>query len=357
MIQRFDFINATLSKFFTVDDDLHATALLVQLLYEHADPIIRAVIRDSIHIHLCAGGRSTDGNAEAEDLYADIQMNLMKALQKARNSDRECAITSFKAYVARTAYHACAMYLKTLNPERHRLGNAIRYALKKGKNIALWEDENGQKLCGFTSWQYACPLRTTRFHNLQVKSQEFLGYYHPDPVNDKAALYELLIAIFDWVGKPILFKELVAFIANLKGIKDYAIRPNDDENNYVQMLRPDSSLNIEKALEKLEFLRWLWSEIKSLSYEQRVSLLLNFRDTQGNPVLHLLVLTRIASLSEIAATLEMSVEEFSRIVKDLPFDDDEIAQRLGATRRQVINWRSRGRERLYRRARKYWINF
>jgi len=59
--------------------------------------------------------------------------------------------------------------------------------------------------------------------------------------------------------------------------------------------------------------------------------------------------TGIASIRQIAATLEMEDEELAELWGKIPLDDLEIAQRLSVTRQQVINLRQSARKRLGRR--------
>jgi hypothetical protein len=83
---------------------------------------------------------------------------------------------------------------------------------------------------------------------------------------------------------------------------------------------------------------------------QRASLLLNMRDEAGCAALTLLPATGVASVEQIAVTLQMSVAELTGIWNALPLDDLRIAERLTLTRQQVINLRRSARDRLNHRA-------
>jgi len=76
---------------------------------------------------------------------------------------------------------------------------------------------------------------------------------------------------------------------------------------------------------------------------------MNLRAGDATPALTMLPLTGIASIREIAETLEIATEEFARLWNLLPLDDLAIADLLGITRQQVINLRKSARERLTRR--------
>ncbi len=61
--------------------------------------------------------------------------------------------------------------------------------------------------------------------------------------------------------------------------------------------------------------------------------------------------TGIAPLAELARVLDLTEGELRELWPTLPRDDQWIAERLGVTRRQVINLRKCARERLARRLR------
>jgi hypothetical protein len=93
----------------------------------------------------------------------------------------------------------------------------------------------------------------------------------------------------------------------------------------------------------------MWREIRGLRLPQRLSLLLNLRDSKSASAIELFVFLGIATIDDIAAALEMSAEDLAAIWNALPLEDNVIAERLGVTRQQVINLRRAARERLARR--------
>jgi hypothetical protein len=69
-------------------------------------------------------------------------------------------------------------------------------------------------------------------------------------------------------------------------------------------------------------------------------------------IIELFPATETATIAELAAALETTAEELGALWDGLPRDDAWIAERLGVTRRQVINLRKCARERLARRVRR-----
>jgi DNA-directed RNA polymerase specialized sigma subunit len=128
------------------------------------------------------------------------------------------------------------------------------------------------------------------------------------------------------------------------------VESNSDEDGEAGTRRlsdPRVALDIE--VEQRMYVQRLWSEICQLPQRQRAALLLNLKDGKGGDCIALLPLSGVATPREIAALLEIPVEQFAALWNELPLEDAAIAHRLGITRQQVINLRKSARERLARR--------
>jgi hypothetical protein len=93
----------------------------------------------------------------------------------------------------------------------------------------------------------------------------------------------------------------------------------------------------------------LWEELRRLPLKQRVALLLNLRDHQGEGCIALFPAIGIASFRQLAEALDLEAEKLAEIWNELPLDDARIADLLQLTRQQVINARKSARRRLERR--------
>jgi predicted DNA-binding protein (UPF0251 family) len=111
----------------------------------------------------------------------------------------------------------------------------------------------------------------------------------------------------------------------------------------------DDSPPIHLRVEHLQLVARVWKEIGELPVRQRIALLLNLLDVDGDPVVFLFPVTGVATMRQIAEAVEMKAEEFAALWNRLPLEDAEIALLLGVTRQQVINLRKSARERLTRR--------
>src|SRR5262249_11439305 len=150
---------------------------------------------------------------------------------------------------------------------------------------------------------------------------------------------DAVIAIITALDAPVRFDDLVRVIADLWSVVD------------LREVAGASSLPATQlsGAESRETVRAVWREIQLLPPRQRCALLLNLRDGEDGNAVALLVLSGIATVADVAATVEMSMSELAEVWGQLPIDDRTIADRLGVTRQQVINLRKSARARLARR--------
>jgi hypothetical protein len=247
------------------------------------------------------------------------------------------------------AHRTCSRWMRRQFPERHALKNRLQYLLTRQRGFALWQDEERRLVAGFAAWQEQKKAVTaagagqlsgderllTRIRMLQGGRQQELG--------------DALAAIFNHLGGPIEFDELVSAVAALLGVRDQPIESLAENEDGVAFRaasgEPDPAWQVEKRI----FLQRLWEELQQLPLNQRAALLLNLKDAEGRGCIALFPTTGIATLRHLADALEMSADRFAGLWNELPLEDAAIAELLGLTRQQVINARKSGRERLTRR--------
>ena len=351
--------DALLLPYLRAEGSAESEPLLSQLIGEHADPIIRNVIRNTLRVSL----GSKDGgyrNQNALEIVGDVGALLVAELSALKSSPDEKIIGNFRSYVAVTTYHACYEYLRREYPQRAHLKDKIRYLLTRHPAFALWVGENKEWLGGFASWQErregasqrrgGDALRQLRDSPQALNEAGVLrGSLHDAP------LVDLLTAIFKWTSAPIYFNDLITTVARLQRLDAQSSTPASAEEHFDrrQEQRPDPRADVAAELEQRLYLQKLWAEIGQLPLAQRAALLLNLRDAQGRDCIKLFQLTGTATLRQIAAALRMSAEQLAQIWNDLPLDDATIARRLDLTRQQVINLRKSARKRLARRMRDF----
>jgi DNA-directed RNA polymerase specialized sigma24 family protein len=332
-------IDVLLEPLLTEVSDERADELLSQLITVHAEPVIKGVIRFKLRL---SSFRETQ-REEADDIHQEVVLQLLAQLQRFRKLPNHHPITDVRGMAAVIAHRTCARWMRRQFPERHALKNRLHYLLTRQRGFALWQDSEGKLLAGFAVWQQQ--LQTTR----NLPDIEKLPTNIRGLKSDKTQqLAELIASLFNYLGGPIEFDELVTGIASLQGISDQPVEflADDDEGTLEPAAaEPDPAWRIEKKF----FLQRLWEELQQLPLNQRAALLLNLKDASGFGAITLFPATGIASVRQLATALEIKPEELATMWNDLPIEDSRIAELTGLTRQQVINARKSGRERLARR--------
>ena len=332
-------IDVLLEPLLTEVSDDQADEILSQLITVHADPVIKGVIRFKLRLN---SFRETQ-REEAEDIHQEVVLQLLAQLQRFRKLPSSHPITDVRGMAAVIAHRTCARWMRRQFPERHALKNRLHYLLTRQRGFALWQNSEGKPLAGFAVWQQQ--LQSTR----NLPNIEKLPAHIRALKSDKPQqLAELLASLFNYLGGPIEFDELVGGVAALQGISEQPIESlADDEDTAFEpaAAEPDPAWRVEKKF----FLERLWEELQQLPLNQRAALLLNLKDASGFGAITLFPATGIANVRQLAGALEIDPEELAKMWNDLPIEDARIAELTGLTRQQVINARKSGRERLARR--------
>jgi RNA polymerase sigma factor (sigma-70 family) len=342
--------DSLLIPFLQEADAKEAERLLAELLTQHAAPVIKNVIAANI------GRRpqkapSIQGSMDAdeiEDLMSEVNLKILDRLRYLKLGSNQKPIGSFQGYVATTSYNMCHTYLRRKYPQRSRLKYKLRYILTHRRDLALWEDDQKNWVCGYSAWrdQQRLPVRKGWINELRNNPASAESLRSGAPTES----VELLGLIFDLSKAPVEIDDLVTLVAETWQIKDLPAEDADPEG--ANSIPSDQAAPMADPIVELDqrmYLERVWLEIRELPPAQRSALLLNLTDPQGNTLLVLLSELRIATISEIAEALVLPAEDFASLWKDLPLDDNTIAKRLGVTRQQVTSYRLSARRRLARR--------
>ena len=232
--------------------------------------------------------------------------------------------------------------------------NRLRYWLTHHPQLALWHNasEPEELIGGLVAWQTKHPRRKwLRQAWLQLRHTDPAAFLQKvlaglDPQDIRPG--EWLLRIFTAVNEPVTLDELVELAVVQWGKASElsaAVFGADTERLAARQT------SIVTELEQRAYLRQLWEEIIELPHLQRVALLLNLRLPDGEGAIALLPLMGVATMRELAQTLDIPLSELQRLWPALPLDDRAVAERLQLTRQQVINLRKAARARLARRMR------
>jgi len=323
-----------LRQYAECSDPEAAEALLEALVVEHAQPAIRRIVRYKLAFQ---GARESQ---DVEDVASEVLVELLGRLRAMKEGAATDSIGAFSGYTAVATYHACNEYLRRKYPNRHRLKTRLRYLLNTGKRLAIWERRAGDWICGLRDWQVA--QRAAVSGEMVNRWREKLS----DLPHGRSGLApaELLARIFERLGGPVEFDELVSIVGQIWGVDD---PPHAPEKAARELESADA--DPARRLELKQWMTELWAQIRDLPQGQRAALLLNLRCGAESSAVALLPLTGVATIREVAEVLGFPPEEFAQIWFQLPLDDLAIAGRLGISRQQVINLRKSARERLTRR--------
>jgi hypothetical protein len=235
-------------------------------------------------------------------------------------------------------------------PEQQSLRNRIQYLLTRQAGFALWPDDRNKSkklMAGFAAWRGQRPSSGPANLKQLLEDESLLGLLGGGGQSNR--LKEVLAGIFNRVGGPVEFDELVKCISVMLQIKDPVVESFDGGEDGPGYELADKQADVAWRVEKRIFLQRLWEELRELPLPQRAALLLNLRDYEGRGCIALFPATGVATIRQLADALEMSPEQLAELWHELPVEDSRIAELLKLTRQQVINVRKSARERLARR--------
>ncbi len=332
-------IDALLTPLLHETSDEQADELLANLITTHAEPVIKNVIRFKLRL----SSYRESQRAEADDIHQEAVLQLVTQLQRFRQAPDGNPILDVRGMAAVIAHRTCARWMRRQFPERNAVKNRLHYLLTRQRGFSLWQIDD-KTVAGFAAWQEPqTPIRKldeleklpTHIRSLKIaKPQE---------------LADTIAAIFNHAGGPVEFDDLVSTMAALQGISDQPLESLADDDHGAAEILATSDADPAWRTEKRMFLQRLWEELQQLPKNQRAALLLNLKDASGQGCITLFPATGIATVRQLATTLELSPDSFAGIWNDLPLEDARIAELIGLTRQQVINARKSGRERLARR--------
>ncbi|MGE0127282.1 MAG: hypothetical protein AB7U82_04165 [Blastocatellales bacterium] len=324
-----------------------AESALASLIESQIEPVIRSVIRFKLRL-------DSSDRADEADLAQEALAQWLVELRKLAVGPDERSISDARGLAATITYRVCYGWLRRRSPRRHALRNRLQYLLTRQAGLALWpgagQNEKSEKLliAGFAAWRGRTPAPAEKLRQLP-SDEKFLALAgRLIAKGQDAKLNDLLAAIFDYIGGPVAFDELLSLTAALLQIRDEP-PASTEEQTEAGGAQLASDEDVAWQVEKRIFLKRLWEEVRELPLAQRAALLFNLREADGRGCLALLPATGVATLRQIAETLEIPAEQFAEMWPQLPLDDVAIAGLLNLTRQQVINLRKSARERLARR--------
>jgi hypothetical protein len=317
--------------FCTPEDE---AAILERLMAETAAPLVKRVVRRRFF-----NARDT-GAEDQEDVCADATTAIVARVQAMRRSGEPNTVQDFEAYVAGVAGHASTRFFLARSPQRVLLRNRLRYVLTTDRRFRIWLSDHGLWFCCLPGENPATAV-------LSDADVEKCRATLSATALPEGRLQELVKQIFDVARGAMELTALTSLAADSLGMTD---RRSEMEDISDTMAAKETS--IADHAEMKQSVRFVWSEVCELPVEQRRALLLNPGPGGGagqSAGAWLVADLGIATLRGVAEALEMPAEELADMWNRLPLSDNEIAERFGLDRQQVIHLRSAARQRLNRK--------
>ena len=192
-------MDSTLLAFLQTTDADERERLLSKLILEQAAPSVRQVLRYKLRFYIGKGGRSQQ-NPDAEDLYQDVIAKLVKILNEALQQRKNAGIKDFRQYATRVAVNACNDYLRSKYPSRTRLKDNVRDTLERHPDFDIWRSEQGETVCGFTSWRNEMKpcLFSERVRRLEEQPELIRQELFARMDGQKILLTNVIADVVDW---------------------------------------------------------------------------------------------------------------------------------------------------------------
>jgi hypothetical protein len=161
-------------------------------------------------------------------------------------------------------------------------------------------------------------------------------------------------SILNAAGGPLVLEDLMGVVAEWSGEGREKVESLDEKRgeDAPKWELADTKPPPETDLQVRQYMERLWKEIRDLPLDHRRALLLNLEDSAGGDI-QMFEFLGIATIRQIALTLEMDPLSFAELWKGLPIDDATIGRDLGLSRQDVANRRSSARKRLARRMKEF----
>lgn len=311
-------------------------------LLEKARPIVYRIARS---MRVGAGHSATLFNTQ--DIFGDVCVKLLQSLRVFKNDPSRHPISNFSGLVATTTSTVFADLLRGKDRQRRSLYQKIRRLMQANSELAIWKDNDDSTVCGYAAW------RSNKVGTASIPAQMKLDFQTTQfEQGQKRNTAELILLVLNNVARPIKFDQFVDLV-NIASAGVQVQTISIDDEHYVQSsplvsYQPDFIAGVENQ----RLLNRLFAEIETLRVEQRKSLLLNMSDSYGFGI-EWFLFTKIATEEHLARLLEVSIDQFRRMLNDLPMSDAAIARDLGISQSKVTNMRRAVRERLERRRRAF----
>src|SRR5437762_14268953 len=135
--------DSMLGSFLAAASESTSDDLLRAIIDEHAEPIIKKILRNKLRVSL--NERGTQQNQDALEIAGDLRATIVSTLRALRQNPNQTAIASFPDFVAIKTYSACVDYFREKHPQRWRLKSLLRRRLRQNPRFRSEERRVGKE--------------------------------------------------------------------------------------------------------------------------------------------------------------------------------------------------------------------
>jgi hypothetical protein len=264
-------MDALLEPLLSAADEEQADACLLQLITTHAVPVVKGVVRCKLHLNPFDAAEQS----EADDIQQEVALQLLAELRKLRREPRAHPIGDVRGLAAVIAHRACARWMRRRFPKRHAFKNRLYYLLTRQRGFALWQNEQGRLTAGFAAWRGRGAVAAGRLKSLSGDERLLARIMSLQTGGRQSGAGDCIAAVFNHLGGPVEFDELVGTLAGLLGIRDRPVESTEENEDAV-------------ASESASILTFVWSRLAGATgytvevYDEPFNLVANSPRLAGN---------------------------------------------------------------------------
>jgi hypothetical protein len=209
--QRYLKCDTLLHTYLRAKDEEESKSLVVDLITSHAEPVIKNTIRSKLGLR--SGSPAGPGRypEDAEDLYSEVVLELLRRLRNLKLNQDAPAITDFRGYVRLLSCRACSGQARRMDPNRRSISDKVRYHLTVNPNFDLWLDDRDDWVCGLAKWRdEGRPLWKPAPSKAGRDVFDLFGEaLRPGDEARMTDVKGLAAALFDWAGAPMELDDVI----------------------------------------------------------------------------------------------------------------------------------------------------
>lgn len=298
--------------------------------------------------------------ADLEDFELDCLLAIWTRIDAIKRGVVETSIENIEAFVRRAVHNRYCDAIRRKRPSWYNLKLEMLDTFSGKLNIkglAIWMCEgSSDRLCGYEKWEGRSGTGNGRCREIVDDPKGFANRMLQNRDPAEVPTSELVCRILDWTKGPIAIDDLVSCIAALTNVRDTEplsidAQPDGDEDvdSPINWL-VDTHVGVEQQVLDASWLdhilEWFWKEFLLLAPKQRKAIMFGMAAEQ------VMAIVSSIGISEVAESLEMSVESLVTLVSKLPLPDVTTGEQIGIPARSVPSVRFKAWRRIQRRSKK-----